>query len=146
MNCTFFGHGDSPLYLIGKLEKVLEELIVNENADRFYVGNHGNFDFYAYNVLKKLQKDYSHICINVVLAYMPSVKEQNNYYDHSDSILPDSIENVPKRYAISYRNKWMIENSDCVITYVTKSSGGAAQFAHLASKSGKMCINLAEIK
>ena len=28
MKCTFFGHGDSPLYLIGKLEKVLEELDV----------------------------------------------------------------------------------------------------------------------
>ena len=146
MNCTFFGHGDSPLHLTEKLESVLEDLIKNKNADRFYVGNHGNFDFYAYNVLKKLQKKYHHICVTVVLAYMPSDKGQNVYYDNADSILPDGIERVPKRYAISHRNKWMVNNSDCVISYVVKSGGGAAQFVHLASKSGKICINLAEMK
>lgn len=144
MNCTFFGHGDSPLSLIGKLEGVLEELILNENADRFYVGNHGNFDFYAYNALKKLQKKYPHICVTVVLAYMPSGKEQNIYFDNTESLLPYGIENVPKRYAVSFRNKWMIENSHYVITYVTKSGGGAEKFACLARKKGKICIDLAK--
>ena len=52
-------------------------------------------------------------------------------------------ETVPKRFAIFYRNKWMIERSDYVVTYVTHQIGsGAAQFKELAEKQGKIVIEL----
>ena len=49
---------------------------------------------------------------------------------------------MPLRFAISYRNKWMIEQSDYVVTYVNHSWGGAAQFKELAEKKGKTVIEL----
>ena len=82
------------------------------------------------------------ITYSVVLAYLPTKKSE--YDDHTNSILPEGIETAPKRFAISYRNKWMVEQSDIVVTYVTHSFGGAAQFKEMAEKQGKTVIELIE--
>ena len=59
------------------------------------------------------------------------------------SILPEGIETVPKRFAISWRNKWMIQQSDIVVTYVTHALGGASQFKDIAKRKGKFILELA---
>ena len=58
------------------------------------------------------------------------------------SILPEGIEAVPRRFAINYRNKWMLTKSDIVVTYVTRNFGGAAQFKELAEKKGANIVTL----
>ncbi|MBE6764742.1 MAG: hypothetical protein E7546_02525 [Ruminococcaceae bacterium] len=63
---------------------------------------------------------------------MPTEQAAEKY--GSDTVLPEGIEAVPKRYAIIWRNKWMIAQSDCVVTCITRPFGGAAQFAELAQK------------
>ena len=45
-------------------------------------------------------------------------------------------------FAISWRNKWMLKQSDYVVTYITHSWGGAAQFAELAEKQKKIIVSL----
>ena len=57
-------------------------------------------------------------------------------------MLPEGIEAVPPRFAIVWRNKWMLRQSDYVVTYVTHSWGGAAQFASLAERQKKTVIHL----
>ncbi|MBQ2729740.1 MAG: hypothetical protein IJF69_03100 [Clostridia bacterium] len=141
MTCTFFGHRNCPESVKPKIRAVLEELILNEDANVFYVGNNGIFDSYVYNVLKELKMKYPSVSYAVVLAYYP---RESLLIDPADTILPDGIEKVPKRFAISYRNDWMINNADCVIAYVTRSYGGAAQFFEKAKKEKKLCINLSE--
>ena len=91
--------------------------------------------------LEDLSRIYP-ITYSVVLAYMPTKK--NEYDDYANTIFPEGIETAPKRFAISYRNKWMIEQSDVVVTYVTHSFGGAAQFKEMAKKQGKTVIELSE--
>ena len=59
-------------------------------------------------------------------------------------MLPEGIESVPPRFAISWRNRWMLRQSDHVVTFITRSFGGAAQFADAAKQQGKTVINLAE--
>lgn len=76
----------------------------------------------------------------VVLAYMPS--ERSTPTDTSDTMLPEGIELVHPRYAISWRNNWMLQQSDIVVAYVTHSWGGAAQYMKKAIRSGKTVINL----
>lgn len=137
MVCTFFGHRDCPSSVFPRLKKAIEDLIIYKNVKTFYVGCNGNFDLYVYKALKELKKKYIHIDYFVILAYIP-VK----HLDYEKTILPNGIENVPKRFAISYRNEWMLNNSDFVITYITHSYGGAAQFAQKAQKKKKICINL----
>ena len=139
MTCTFFGHRDCPDSIKPKLRETLVRLITEEGVDRFLVGNHGSFDALVYSVLCELRNIYPHITVTVVLAYMPTDRKD---FGDFESILPDGIEFVPKRYAISYRNQWMITHSEYVITYVTRRFGGAHQFSEMAKRKGKTCINL----
>ena len=61
-------------------------------------------------------------------------------------MLPEGIESVHPCYAISWRNNWMLRQSDYVVTYITHSWGGAAQYAAKAARQGKSVVNLADIE
>ena len=104
----FLGHSDTPWSVQPKLREVILDLIDNEGANEFYVGNHGNFDRMAIAVLSELSETRA-FRFYVVLAYLPAEKE-NPRADHT--ILPDGIENIPPRFAIHYRNKFMLEAAD----------------------------------
>lgn len=145
MTCTFFGHRNAPKEIEPNLRTALIDLIENQNVDLFYVGNKGNFDAMAYRVLKELSQKYS-IKYYVVLAYMPNKRKEYAYFDYTDTILPDGIETVPKRYAIVYRNNWMIHKSDFVVAYVTDHiNSSSSKFVSLAEKQDKVVIHLNSI-
>lgn len=138
--CTFFGHRECPDTIKPKLREILVDLIVNHSVDMFYVGNQGQFDAIVRSTLRDLQKEYPEVNYAVVLAYMPG--EQKDYDDYSDTMLPEGIEAVHPRYAISWRNDWLLKQSDYVVTYITHSWGGAARYATKAKKQGKTVIDL----
>ena len=144
--CTFFGHHECPDFIKVKLREVLIDLITNHNVDMFYVGNQGRFDAIVRGVLRELKKEYPQMRINyaVVLAYIPG--KQNEYDDYTDTMLPEGIESVHPRYAISWRNNWMLRQSDYVVTYITHSWGGAAQYAAKAARQRKSVVNLADFE
>ena len=141
MTVTFFGHKDTPKEIEPTLRATLVDLIENHGTNMFYVGNNGSFDAMVRRQLEDLSRTYP-ITYNVVLAYLPTKKSE--YDDYTNTILPEGIETAPKRFAISWRNKWMIEQADIVVTYVTHSFGGAAQFKELAERQGKTVIELIE--
>ena len=138
--CTFFGHRDCPNTIKPNLRQVLLDLVESHHVDMFYVGNQGQFDAYVRSELKRLKQEYPQIHYAVVLAYMPG--KQTEYDDHSDTMLPEGIESVHPRYAISWRNNWMLKQSDYVVTYITHTWGGAAKYQEASTKLGKVVINL----
>ena len=138
--CTFFGHRECPDLIKTQLREVLIDLITNHNVDTFYVGNQGRFDAIVRSVLRDLKIEYPRMNYAVVLAYMPG--KQTEYDDYTDTMLPEGIEAVHPRYAISWRNNWMLQQSDYVVTYITHSWGGAAQCVLKAERQGKAIINL----
>lgn len=137
MNCTFFGHADAPSEIKDRLRETIIGLIENRGADCFYVGNHGNFDRMALAVLKELKEVYTQIDYYVVYAYLPQ-----NGEDFKHSIYPEGIETVPKRFAINYRNNWLIGHADIVITFVVRSFGGAAKFKKAAENKRREIIEI----
>lgn len=143
MTCCFFGHKDTPLNICEKLEAAIEELITEDGANRFLLGNQGNFDMITFNILRKMKLKHPDISYCVVLAYMPTGKAAGCLYDYSETLLPEGIESVHPRFAISWRNKWMINESDTVVAYVTRAWGGAAKYVEIAAKKRKNIINLA---
>ena len=140
--CTFFGHHDCPGSVREKLYETISDLIENHGVSMFYVGNHGSFDAIVRSTLRDFQRKYPQIQYAVVLSYLPGKKSEFSYDDYSDTMLPEGIENVPRRFAITWRNKWMIKQSDYVVTYITHSWGGAAQFAEMSKRQKKNVINL----
>lgn len=146
--CTFFGHRQCPSSIKPNLKNVLINLIEHQKVNVFYVGNQGSFDDMVYSVLRELSQQYSHITYAVVLAYLPSESkgELSQSQDYTDTIYPEGIESVPKRFAIDWRNRWMLKQADYVVTYITHSWGGAAKYEQLARKHEKIIYNLSNLQ
>ncbi len=138
--CTFFGHRDCPASVAPKLREVLMDLIENHGVDLFYVGRQGAYDAMVRAVLKELILVYPHIRYAVVLERIP--RKRDALDDYSDTMLPESIETVHPRFAISWRNRWMLRQSDYVVACVTHPWGGAAQFVKEAHMANKCVVNL----
>ena len=139
-SCTFFGHRDCPDTIRPALCAAITDLIENHGVNLFYVGNQGHFDAMTRSILRELGRLYPQIGYAVVLAYLPVRHSADD--DFSDTMLPEGIETVHPRYAIEWRNRWMLQRSDFVVTYITHSWGGAAKFAEKAKREGKTVINL----
>lgn len=137
----FFGHRDTPAGVKEKLKKVIINLIENESVDTFYMGNQGNFDIMARETVEKLQKEYTHIKYNIMLACMPKSGDE----EIPNSVYPDGLENVPRRFAIDRRNRIMLAKSDYIIVYVISPAGGAAKFYKLAKRRNKLTINISDM-
>ena len=144
MTCTFFGHRQFDDRFIPKLRNVIEDLILNYNVNKFYVGNHGNFDATVKKLLIDFKKIYPHITFYVVLSYLPTKTDELNI-DYSYTITPEGFERVPRKAAIIFRNNWMLNKSDFVVAYITRFSlSSAAEFFLKAEKLNKICINIAK--
>lgn len=144
MVCCFFGHKNVNSNLTECLLPILNELIT-EGVDSFLVGNQGSFDSIVLHTLRLLKEKHPHITYHIVLAYMPGAKQEYSSYDPMETLYPEGLESVHPRFAISWRNKWMIQEADVVVTYITHSWGGAAQFAELAERKQKQVINIASM-
>ncbi len=133
--CTFFGHKDSYHLDRTRLLETIRQRIL-EGDDVFYVGNQGDFDRAVYLCLKQLEAEYPHIRICVVLAYLPTERDE----EIPDSMFPEGLETVHPKYAIDKRNNWMIEMSHTCICFINHTWGGAYKFAKMAkSRSLTVC-------
>ena len=137
--CTFFGHKDCPDNIKHNLIETIEQQIVVNSVQGFYVGCNGNFDRLVINCLQSLKDKYPGIECFVVLDRIPTTL---NYLPHFETIYPSILDNVPPRFRIDRRNQWMISQSDVVITYIRFNFGGASKFAELAKKQNKFVLNL----
>lgn len=139
-SCCFFGHRDISEAIKPRLTEAITKLTDEIGIEDFYVGNQGGFDSLVLSVLKELAISNPKLRYSIVLAYLPTdhsaVRDENTLY-------PEGMENVPKRYCIARRNDWMIEHSKYVICYVKHITGGATQFMKKAQRKNRIVINLA---
>ncbi|HBJ19477.1 MAG TPA: hypothetical protein DDY70_07085 [Clostridiales bacterium] len=139
MKVTFCVHGDTicDQALFDKLSACVTGLI-EAGATQFYLGGYGNFDLLAAKVVQNIKERNPEIRSVLVIPYL------DRFYDtglYDESVYPP-LETVPKRYAISKRNKWMIDQSDVVVSYVLHSFGGAASSLRYAKRKNKNIIYL----
>ena len=140
MVCTFFGHRECYGLDEKALRDVMEELIA-DGVDTFYVGHQGNFDSMVFGCLTKLKEAYPQLSYSVVLAYLPTQKQEyDSFVGHS--LYLEGLETVHPRFAIEKRNRWMLDHADYCICYVNHSYGGAYKFARMANRRGLTVINL----
>ena len=139
MVCTFFGHRECP-ELKASIREVLEELILQHQADTFLVGNNGQFDSQVRSVLSQLSFEYPQICYAVVLSGMPGQRTEESCCE--DTMLPEGIEKIHPKFAIDWRNRWMLAQADYVVTHIRHHWGGAWKYADLARKQKKHIYNI----
>ena len=73
------------------------------------------------------------------LAYVPDKKTE-----HEITMRPEGIESVHPHYAISWRNNWMLRQTDSVANYVAHSWGRVAQYTNKALRQRKIIIKFNE--
>ena len=126
----------------------LEEKVGNKSAD-MYLGGYGNFDSFAYECCKKYKETHPNISLVLITPYM-TIDYQKNHLNcektRYDLIIYPEIEDKPKRYAITYRNKYMVEVADYVVAYVSHGWGGAYATYNYAKRKGKNIFNLARFE
>ena len=137
MTVTFCGHSDfvPSTAMEARLLSVLASQIGDSPAE-LLLGGYGNFDRFALRCGKIFQQTHPQV-------YMVT-ERQTSVGAEYDGIVYPPLENVPPRYAILHRNRYMVERADLVIACITRSRGGAYQTYLHARRKGKAMINLAD--
>ena len=137
MIVTFCGHREvqEPEKVMKWLYETLEGLI-SEGADCFYLGGYGQFDAMAADAVRALKQKYPDIRSVLVLPYLDREYDVSGY---DESIYPP-LENVPRRYAISKRNEYMVDKADVVVAYVVYGFGGANKTLRYAERKHKRIV------
>ena len=137
MNVPFCGH--SKIWKHEEVEKWLFNVtkkLIQQGATTFYLGGYGAFDSLVASVLRELKKDYPQIELILVLAYLNTERNTSGY----DSTVYPPLEAVPRRFAITHRNRWMVDVADVVVAYVLHDWGGAATTLRYANQKAKRSI------
>lgn len=141
MKVTFCGHRDilCDPDVIRKLRRAVKKCI-KLGADEFLLGGYGGFDLVSAHVVKEFKEQYPYIRSVLVIPY-PDMEYRKDLYDCSEY---PPLENVPKKFAITKRNEWMVDNSDVLIAYIEYTTGGALKTFEYAKRKKKPYVNLAE--
>jgi len=146
MVVTFIGH--AKFLNSDKFENKILALLeksVGDNSASFYLGGYGAFDEFAYECCKKYKKAHKSVSLIFVTPYI-TLSYQKNHLDSIstkyDGIIYPEIETKPLKYAIIYRNRWMIEKADLIICGISHTYGNAYKAYKYAKQKGKLIFNV----
>lgn len=133
--------------LISSLTETLKTLI-NGGCSVFYCGMAEGFDLICAETvlsLKKKHKNLRLVCVLPFLRHNEAIKyswqkRYNNVISNCDEVVYSSEEYHISTFQI--RNKYMVDHSDCVITWYDGKKGGTRNTLNYAQKEGKEIINL----
>ena len=149
--CCVFGHreitGKDELKI--KLREVIENLIVCENVDTFYLGSKSQFDSLCCEVLAEEKKKYPHIERVYVRGEFPDINDNYEKYlleGCERTYFPQKARNSGRAVYV-IRNCEMIDNSDICLVYFKSDykkpkSGTEIAYKYALRKKRKI-INLA---
>ncbi len=141
--CTFFGQRFVSKRAEEDVRIAIARLIEKDSVELFLVGKEGAFNKMVQRLLRELEGIYPHIRYGVVFA----CRCKKDKSPHSkNTIFPKGLENVPRKYAVAYRNQWMIQRSDCAVVYINKKFEGSAKFRGIVDTQGLKIINAAKNK
>lgn len=129
------------------INETLSSLIEN-GCTVFYCGMAAGFDIIAAECVlafKKINKNIRLVCAIPYLGHDKSLNEEwhkryNKVILHSDEIVYTSDCYHPACF--SYRNRYMVDVSDCVICWYDGKTGGTLNTIKYANKSHKYIINI----
>lgn len=133
------------------LNRVLFDLIENENADTFLFGSKSEFNDLCYEAVTRIRKKYTHLKRIYVRAEYEFIDDDYEKYllsDYEETFYPREVVGAGvKAYVV--RNRVMVDGSDCIVFYCSegyspagRKSGTKAAYDYARSKD-KRIINIA---
>lgn len=147
MKVTFCGHSNYRRREEDKdqLMKILHERVGDELCD-FLLGEYGGFDSFTYDCAKLYKSMHPNVRLIFVQPYLSLEHCKRYNLDKFDFTVYPGLEEKPMKYAISYRNRWMIEEADIVIAYINHTYGGAYAAYRYARQKKKEIYQLGKLK
>ena len=150
----FTGHRDlSPEQTeqtANKLRETIDSLIALGATD-FYAGGALGFDTLAARAVLARKNSGANIKLHLLLPFPGQEKswsQANRTAYRSIMDMADSKEFFHEKYVpgvYHLRDRAIVENSEIIVAFLSKESGGTAYTVSLAQKLGRNIINLAEI-
>lgn len=143
--CTFFGQKEinNEEELLHKLYEVIFDLIETKDINVFYVAYRKGFDELVKTALRNVKKVYPNMQYSIVYTRKAFERYYDDYY--FDAYLPDELENITSRHAVDKRDRWLLNESNYVVTYINHCHGRAAMFSIIADRQGKHIIKLGKL-
>ena len=141
--CFFMGNRHTPSSIKDQLAEVVEKHITEYGVNTFTVGHYGGFDSMVKEVLRELKKRYTHIELYLLAPYALTQKREIPE-GFNGSFYPEGLEAVPMRYAIVQANRYMVQNSDYLISYCHHigNTRNIVEYAKRREKKGLIKVTL----
>lgn len=141
---AFFGHRDVFENIDNDIYYTVS-MLVEKGVKTFLVGEQGEFDRKCSSAVQKIKKNHSDVKLILVCPYFSNkINFDSQYYKEmfDDIIIPDEIADVHYKAAIGARNRWMIDHSDYIVSYIRRNYGGAYTALKYAEKKSKLIIHI----
>jgi len=121
-SCCFFGHRkiDKTEKLKNNLYEIIENLIVNEKIDTFFLGSKSQFDDLCHKIVTELKEKHPHIkriYVRSAFQHIPDWYEDSLLNHYEGTYFPEHMENAGRASYVE-RNQEMINRSKfCVVYY-----------------------------
>ena len=110
----------------------------------FFLGQYGGFDSFAFSLARTYKEKHPNAVLSFVSPYMDEGYLSRREDARFDRVIYPPIECAPKKFAITYRNRWIAREADLLIAYVSHTCGGAYATLRAACAKGKTIFNLAK--
>lgn len=121
--CFLIGHHDAPESIYPALQREIERHITKMGVTEFIVGHYGNFDRMAARALVEAKQVHPEISLWLLLPYHPAEQKVEVPEGFNGSYYPEGMESAPRRVAIVKANRYVLENVEYLIAYVTHRFG-----------------------
>jgi len=150
--CCFTGHRTIDAKAFSHIQKCLEneiENLIQQGICCFCAGGALGFDTMAALAVLKLRPKFSHIRLLLILPYRSQArgwsKKDRRTYNHILGKADEAVYTSEYYYAgcMHKRNRYLVDNSEVCLCYLTAEKGGTAYTVGYAREKGLRIINLA---
>ena len=138
-SCFFIGHREASSEVLPALREAVERHIVDYGVTEFIVGNYGGFDRMAAKAVIEAKTQHPQITLTLLLPYHPAERPIDLPPGFDNSFYPPNMEKVPRRFAISKANRYMVDHTDYLIAYAWHPASNARNLVEYASRRN-ICI------
>ena len=136
-SCFFIGHREADKKLLPYLTDTAKCLVTDCGVTRFYAGGYGNFDRLSGKAVVVLKNSFPDIRLFLVTPYHPTERPILTPQGYDGTYYPQSMESVPRKFAIVRANRRMIDECNYLVAFVWHPASNAREFLEYARRREK---------
>lgn len=133
-SCFFIGHWEASPEILPALRDIVEQYIVEYGVTEFIVGHYGGFDRIAAKAVIAAKKQHPEITLSMLIPYHPAERPVELPSGFDNTFYPPGIEKVPRRLAIVWANRYMVDHAGYLIAYAWHPASNARNLLEYAKR------------